>query len=188
MNSLFQPVASIDAAIVAMYQLMKRNLITLCAATLLVAGCSTTSTNPIVTPDRVKSVTALGSYIGAKAAIGKGYAPQLQMALDGLNSLKASGSNDLPSAIKAVTDALGPEANQFVNSDEGMLIVVNGAALFTDLWTATVQKPLDSTYGVAVRDGLIEGLTLALQPSVRALSSAGDPTEAQLRAKAVATR
>lgn len=159
-----------------------------CAMALLAIGCATTSPSKIVTPARVQSVTALGSYLGAKAAIGKGYGPQLQMALDGLNSLKSSGTNDLASAVKAVTDALGPEADNFVNSDEGMLIVVNGAALFTDLWTSTVQKPLDSEYGVAVRDGLIEGLTFALKPQTRALADSGNSPEVILRARSRSTR
>ncbi len=158
----------------------------------LVPGCANSgsgsglSVTHVVTPARIEAVTALGAYVGGKAAIAKGHRAELERAQAGLKSMQASGQADLP-AIAAALDAAGVPQ---IASTEGSL-VLGAVSSFADIWAGSVQPILESQYTQAVRDGLIRGFELALaSPVARGFADtpAADPALDDLRAQAISHR
>lgn len=153
-------------------------------------GCSstagstnTTSITNIVTPARVESVAALGSYLGAKKAIADGHQAELERALAALEVLQASDTRDLT----AVAAALGAAGINFMETPEGVL-AVGVVTSFQDLWSPSGQQVLDSEYAKAILTGSVRGVKLAL--NVQKQKAIGGPDVAldTLRGEARATR
>lgn len=162
--------------------------LTFLVAIAALTGCSSTMFHSVVTPARVQTVVALGSYYGGKAAIADGHGTEVAMAYAALKSLQQSGVSDLMAVTKALTDALGSQASGFITSDEGMLLVNSVGMVFSDFWANSGQIALDSKYGVAIRDGLVRGLGLALAPATRSLMTTDKDEELTLRYEAMRAR
>lgn len=157
---------------------------------MFLTGCSSVDgTKPdvaqVVTPARVETVTALGAFYGAKAAIAKGHRAELEMTRAALAKLNESEPKDWM-AIVAALDAAGLTV---LASDEGQLAIQAVAAIFSDNWGP--ERILDSTYARAVVRGALRGVTMALggqATPAAGLKQLGVDPETQLKAEAYATR
>lgn len=148
-------------------------------AVALLAGCATFKS--IVTPARVESVTALGAYIGAKAAIVKGHRVEIEQALEGLKALQASGSADMVAIINAIDSAGVPIADTI----EGELISKSGVLILADFWAGTVDVALNDELARAALRGVVRGFSLAVSSKSETRS---DIVLAMLKAEAKSTR
>lgn len=145
------------------------------------SSCSSPSVGAPASAVRIEYVVRLGAFIGCRAAIAKGHRPEVERALAGLETLQAQESIDLV----AVWAALGAAGVDQLASDEGSLIL-DGALIFTDLWSGAVAPITDDVRARAVLSGLVRGVRLALsEPVARGPT---DPAEARLRQEAVAHR
>ena len=147
-------------------------------------GCVTQpGSAPLVTPERVESVTRLAAYGTAKALLIK--QPESRTALAqaaaGIHELRAAERWDI-AEMGRIAAAHGLDQ---LNSEEGLL-ALTGLGLFTDLFTHTQIDLHGNAYAQAVIVGADDGLALALGPAPRAIG--GDETLSLLRAAAVATR
>lgn len=147
-------------------------------------GCVTQpGSAPLVTPERVESVTRLAAYGTAKALLIK--QPESRAALAqaaaGIHELRAAERWDI-AEMGRIAAAHGLDQ---LNSEEGLL-ALTGLGLFTDLFTHTQIDLHGNAYAQAVIVGADDGLALALGPAPRAIG--GDETLSLLRAAAVATR
>lgn len=145
----------------------------------ILAGCATVQ--KIVTPTRIEAVTALGAYVGAKAAIAKGHRAEIEQSLAGLLAIQASGKADLPAVIAAIEQA----GVAISSMDEGELIIQSGVLLFADLWAGTAQVALDDARVKAAMAGVIRGFDLALNWKA---GTRTDVTLMSLQEQAAATR
>lgn len=133
-----------------------KNIIAAAVIIALLAGCATIE--KLATPDRIQAVTALGAYVGAKAAIVKGHRAEIEQAMAGLKTIQASGKADLPAIVAAIEAAGVP----ITAIDEGELVIKGGVILFSDIWAGTGQAVLDDARAKAVVAGVIHGFDLAL--------------------------
>lgn len=144
-------------------------------------GCSTAQIGAAITPARVESIAALGSYFGAKAAIVQGHRGELEAALKGLQTMVASDSADLVAVAAALESAGVPG----IGSTEGVL-VIGVLSTISDLWAHSGQVVLDDERARAALTGIVRGLELALA-SPRGLHT-GDPIGSALLEETIATR
>lgn len=145
----------------------------------LLAGFATIE--KLATPDRIQAVTALGAYVGAKAAIIKGHRAEIEQSLAGLKAIHASGTTDMTAIIAALQAASVPIGDGV----EGELIIQGGVILFSDIWAGTAQKVFDDARVKAVMAGAIHGFELALNAQSRTRS---DSTLLLLQMRAEETR
>lgn len=156
-----------------------KNLIQLLGALILTSalfvvstGCTTpssgstsggTSTNKVITPDRVYKITKLASYAAAVSqAKNLKNIENLVKARNGFCDLKAQEKWDIESlSIIASQSGLGD-----MSSSEGQLALV-GVPLLIDSFYNTDVDLRKVEYAEAVVKGSCEGLTLALPTSVR---------------------
>lgn len=149
---------------------------------LFTSGCTTLQN--AATPARIQAVTALGAYIGAKAAIGDGKRTGIEAASRALHALQDTGQANLPAIVAAVQAAGVP-----LTSAEGGLAVTAGVLVFSDLWAGTGEKVLDDARAKAVLAGTVQGFDMALQELTRARGMPGELSNLEaLHRDIVATR
>lgn len=123
---------------------------------LFLIGCSTTSVQSVVTPQRVEAVTAFGVYVAAVEVYKDNRQSELNQALAGLKTLQAAGSHDMV----AIAAALSAADLKWIDTQEGTLFFGALISVFTDNFG--VQQTLDSKYANAVLNGAVRGIQLAL--------------------------
>jgi hypothetical protein len=165
-------------------------LMVVVATSFMTTGCKTATFQSVVTPARVQSVVALGSFYGARTVILHGERDKIESAKSALATLDASESADWV----AIAAALKSGGLTFIESGEGSLVLQAASAMFSDEYGP--DKLLDSSYGRAVVKGALRGVTAALESypvavgSTRSIIVIGDRIgwESILLSEAKATR
>jgi len=158
-------------------------IIAIAASALLSNGCKTVDIEKTITPERVQSITKLGTYIGASASLRDSEVRESwKRALAGLDSLINQQSWD----IAAVASILRNAGVDELNSAEGDLIITGTMFLFDAIFTRQVDLSSEP-YARAVVIGARDGIALALVPKLDTRSSR-DVVLKRLKAEAAATR
>jgi hypothetical protein len=147
-------------------------------------GCATGSITNLVTPARVESVVALGTYIGGRKLVRDGRRAECERALLAIQSLKGAGNRDMEAIAKALIAAGIKE----IETPEGLLVFGLLRSVFTDKYGP--EGVLNDRYATAVLNGSERGLSDALAVMSRAgpTQPTRDSLYAKLAAQAKATR
>jgi hypothetical protein len=153
---------------------------TLTAAAAALTGCVSRPKVPILTPERVRAVSAVAAYYGARAAIAAGERDAIERLVAGLQTLIEQERADAPTVIAALEAA----GIALVAGEEGQFLLNSGLILFADFWAASGQVVLDQPLVRSFAAGIVQGATLALRPAVTTRSAADPGAELARAARA----